>query len=310
MRKDLVVGVLLALLPAGSASAERVALSNGDVLEAVRVERTEDGWLIEHAVLGTLELAADAVVLDETPATLSVPDVAAEPSEAADTGLFGSGWLVDFDRAFSLGLSGASGNSRNKDFTAGLDLDFENELRRWNFDGRFFYSESDGSGTKNQAYADLTRDWLLPSETHFYFAHLRWDLDQFEDWDHRGSLGGGVGWDLVTREGFKLRARTGGAVTRTFGGTDDDTDLELLLRVETEWQPTPHQTIAAYNTIYPSVTDTGEFRNLSGVTWKIALADAEGLALQLGLENEYESDVAPGIERNDLQYNASLVVDF
>jgi putative salt-induced outer membrane protein len=294
-----------------AAAAEPVVLANGDVLDAVSVEQTEDGWVIEHAVLGTLALPVDAVAQVETDAAApALPDVAAEPAGDPDPGVFGSGWLVDFDRSFSLGLAGASGNSENKDFTVGLDLDFEDERKRWNFDGRYYYSESDGSGTKNQGYIDFTRDWLLPNESHFYFGQLRWDVDRFEDWDHRGSVGGGVGWELVSREDFSFRARTGAAVTRTFGGTDDDTDLELLLRLETEWQPSEFQTITAYNTIYPSVTDTGEFRNLTGVTWKIALAAAKGLALQLGLENEYESDVVLGSKHNDLNYNASLGVDF
>lgn len=299
------------LLSATATTAEPIALANGDVLDAVRVEQTEDGWIIEHAVLGTLELPTDAVATVETntPAA-ALTDVAAEPRSDADTGVFGSGWLVDFDRSFSLGLTGASGNSENKQFSAGLDLDFEDDRKRWNFDGRYDYAESDGSGTTNQGYLDLTRDWLLPNQSHFYFGQLRWDVDRFEDWDHRGNIGAGIGWELVSREDFSLRARTGLAVTRTFGGSEDDTDLELLLRLETEWQPSEFQTITAYNTIYPSVTDTGEFRNLTGVTWKIALAEAEGLALQLGLENEYESDVVLGSKHNDLKYNASLGVDF
>jgi putative salt-induced outer membrane protein len=262
-------------------------------------------------VLGVLSLPADGVL--RVGPTDAPVDVAAEPPAElieADPGVFGSGWLIDFEREFTLGVSGARGNSSNLDASAGVRLDFEDDTKRWNFDLRYYYAESGGDATKDQGYLDLTRDWLIPGERHFYFGQLRWDIDDFEAWDHRGSLGGGIGWNLIASETFDLRARTGLAVTRTFGGLVEDTDLEWLIRLETDWQPTAYQTVTAYNALYPSITDTGDFRNLTGITWKIDFAESEGLALQFGVENEYESNVPRGTDRNDLQYNASLVVDF
>ena len=319
MRSWMGTGLAIAAMSwISGAAAETVVLSNGDVLQVVSAERTDGGWTLEHAVLGTLMLEAGGVTRvgpepapTPTPtATATATDLASEPGREADGGVFGTRWLRGFERSFSLGLSGARGDSQNLDATAGVDLDFEDDHARWTFDGRFYYAESEGEDTKNQGYVDLTRDWLLPGERYFTFGQIRWDVDDFEDWDHRGNVGGGVGWNLVTQETFALRARTGLALTRTFGGVDEETDYELLLRLETIWQPTPHQTLAAYNTLYPSLKDTGELRNLTGITWKIGLAGREGLALRLGLENEYESDVPQGTDRNDLQYNASLVVDF
>ena len=314
-RPALAAVTLAALLVATAAAAETVMLANGDLLDAVSVERTDDGYVVEHAVLGTLVLPADRVLhvgaasdIVEVP-----PDVAAEPPAEPveiDRGLFGTGWLVDWDREFSLGLSGARGNSDNLDATAGILFKYEDDHKRWNFDLRYFYAESEGDSTKDQGYLDLTRDWLLPGERHFYFGQLRWDVDDFEAWDHRGTLGGGIGWNLIETETFALRSRAGLALTRTFGGPDEETTPEALLRLETDWQPTPNQTFTAYNALYPSLKDGGEFRNVTGVSWKIDFADSQGLALQLGLENEYESQVPLGTDRNDLQYNASLVVDF
>jgi hypothetical protein len=68
--------------------------------------------------------------------------------------------------------------------------------------------------------------------------------------------------------------------------------------------------VTAYTTFYPSLSDGGEFRNLTGVDWSLRIADALGLSLNLGVQNEYESDVAPGIEKNDLLYRAALMYDF
>ncbi len=310
LRRFILLFTVSLICPLGGI-AETVVLSNGDVLDAVSVEPIDTGWRVEHPVLGTLELAGDAVARIDSPAAAPTPPVSAEPTpEPADRGVFGSGWLIGFDRAFSFGLSGARGNSDNLDATVGLDIDFEDDETRWIFDGRFYYAESSGTETKNQGYADLTRDWLLTDRPYFYFGQIRWDVDEFEAWDHRGTVSGGVGWNLHETETLAVRARTGLAVTRTFGGTDEETDYELLIRFETDWKPSEHQTLTAYNATYPSMKDTGEFRNLTGIQWKINFADSPGLALQLGLENEYESDVPRGTDRNDLQYNASLVVGF
>ena len=302
------------LLP-GPAAAETVMLANGDLLDAVSVEHTDDGYIVEHAVLGTLVLPADTVLqVGAAAAPAAVPiDVAAEPPAEmipVDPGIFGTGWLVDFDREFTLGLSGARGNSSNLDATAGVLFKYEDDHKRWNFDLRYFYAESESDVTRDQAYVDLTRDWLLAGERHFYFGQLRWDVDDFEAWSHRGTVAGGMGWDIITEDTFALRGRTGLALTRTFGGPDPETTPELLLRLETDWQPTPNQSITAYNALYPSLKDAGEFRNVTGIAWKIDFADSQGLALQLGVENEYESQVPDDSDRNDLQYNASLVVDF
>ena len=43
--------------------------------------------------------------------------------------------------------------------------------------------------------------------------------------------------------------------------------------------------------------------------WSLLISDGLGLSLNLGVKNEYESDVAPGIDKNDLVYQASLLYD-
>ncbi len=113
---------LLAIMNAMVATAGPVVLSNGDVLDALRVERSEEGWIIEHAVLGTLVLEADRVAR-VGPEPAPVAPVAAEPAARSaadrDAGIFGTGWLEGFQRSFSVGVSGARGNSENVDLPRG-----------------------------------------------------------------------------------------------------------------------------------------------------------------------------------------------
>lgn len=85
---------------------------------------------------------------------------------------------------------------------------------------------------------------------------------------------------------------------------------EALLGLETEWLPAERQKVSAYTTFYPNLSDTGEFRSLSGVDWSLLISDGLGLSLNLGAQDEYESKVAPGIKKNDLLYRAALLYDF
>jgi hypothetical protein len=120
-----------------------------------------------------------------------------------------------------------------------------------------------------------------------------------------------MGYSFIDDETFDLRGRLGVGGTKTFGSPGDDEWVpEAVIGLETEWLPAERQKVTAYTTFYPSLSDGGEFRNLTGVDWSILVAETLGLSLNLGVQNEYESDVGPGIENNDLLYRAALLYDF
>ncbi len=295
-----------ALALAAPAAADLVRLTNGDVLSGTIVEQTDAGVVLDHAQLGRLTLKPDqvqaAVTGDE-----KLPAVPAPPRP----GVAGTSFLAGWTKQFQLGLSGASGNSSDADFLGGLRGSFADDTRRWNFDSAYVYSEADGVKEKDEAYATLVRDFLFPTKRYFVFLGGRYDYDQFEDWDHRANLTSGAGYSFIDRETFDFRGRGGLGVIKTWGAPGDDKyELEGVLGLETEWIPTDRQKLRVANTFFPSLTDTGEFRNLTTVDWTLALSDGLGLSLNLGVQNEYETDVDPGTEKNDLTYRASLLYDF
>jgi hypothetical protein len=49
---------------------------------------------------------------------------------------------------------------------------------------------------------------------------------------------------------------------------------------------------------------------LSDIHWTWDLAEKPALSLKAGLENEYQSDVAPGTKKIDLKYYTSIGIDF
>jgi hypothetical protein len=74
--------LLAASLAAPSAFAETTELTNGDRLSGEVIERTLDGVVIEHPMLGRITLAADPI----------------EPAKQANPGLFGTDFMQGWTR--------------------------------------------------------------------------------------------------------------------------------------------------------------------------------------------------------------------
>jgi putative salt-induced outer membrane protein YdiY len=298
------VGV--ALLAAVAAHADKVRLKNGDVISGQVVETTDTGLVLEHPVLGRLTIAADQIDAKAL-GDAKLPDPVPPPRP----GLFGTPVLAGWKKQIQLGFNGSSGNSDAQDFLVGVRGNYADDSKRWQFDSGYVRSTSGGSDTKNQAFVLLTRDFLFTGAKYFAWGSGRYDFDTFQDWRHRIDLSLGGGYSFVDRKTFDVRSRLGFGVTKTFGSIGRDKWVpEAVIGLETDWLPTAQQKISAYTTFYPSLTNGGEFRSLSGIDWSLALAEALGLSLNLGVQDRYESDVAPGIKNNDLLYRAALLYDF
>lgn len=272
--------------------AASLTLSNGDTLSGEIVEETDAHVVIEHPVLGRIQVERSQL-----------------QQEKKRAGLLGTSFLEGWKRHFEVGMSGSSGNTTEQDFRVALVGSYEDEERRWNFNSAYKVQRTNHESTSNALMAELGHDWLFDGSPWFTFAALRFDWDQFKDWDNRVIGSGGVGYEFVKREDFNLRGRTGASLARR-SGVEDDLRPEILLGLESTWKLNSWQVIRWATTLYPSVDDFGEFRSVSTAEWVIALTKADGLSFKLGVENEYESDVEAGTENNDLSYYGALVFDF
>jgi putative salt-induced outer membrane protein YdiY len=271
---------------------ETVELGNGDKVTGTVIERTDDKIVLDHAVFGRIE----------------IPLAQLKQPEPPNPGLFGTGFLEGWTRTFSVGLSGQEGNSKTLDIIAALDADSENEKRRWTFDARYNYSTADSDTTKENAMVALGRDWLFSESRWFMFTRSRFDYDDFRTWKYRIQGDAGVGYQFIKSDTFELRGRTGPSLVQEWN--EDQFRAEWLAGPEFVWNLTPNQKFEASNFIYYSFTPWGEFRNVSNAAWKWAISEKPALSLKAGLENEYQSDVASGVKKNDLKYYTSIGIDF
>lgn len=282
-------------------AGDRVELRSGDTVTGTIVEHTSEHIVIEHDVLGLLTIPADEIA--------SMPDIPeyVAPEEVIETPEIEepSPWLSQID----LSLSGAQGNTDTLSFRTGFRTVKETDYYRWRFDASYYYGETDGTTNKNQATAGVLRDWLLPDSPWLFFAQGRYDYDNFRDWRHRVSGHGGLGYEFIDTEELTLIGRLGAGAAKEWQRSES-LRPEGLLGLELAWNISDRQSLGAHTTLYPDLGDFFEFRVVSGVQWTMQIDQARGLALNAGIDNEYESQTDPGVKNNDLRFYAGITFKF
>lgn len=284
---------------AGHAAAGTVTLTNDDTVSGTVTSNSDQGVTLEHADLGTLNIpAANVAGVD-----LEESDPIYVPPPEPD---FFWGW----NKSLSAGLTGTNGNTDSVNVYASFNTGHENKTDRWDFSANVFYSENEGINTTNQFDFGVTKDWLVPEEPYFFWAQAKYENDRFTGYEERVSGFGGVGYQLVDKEHYSVLARIGAGATYE-GGDIDELFGELFLSVEGTWTIDDRSSLTYYNTFLPSLDPAfNEFRNNTGVTYQIAVDKGLGLSLKLGIENQFNSNAAPGTDENDVNYFAAVVYDF
>ncbi len=277
--------------------ADQILLKNGDRLSGTVINQQADSVTIVHQLFGELVIPQDQLADQPVSTTIQKSD----PPTLAKVRKPDS-----VKRRIEAGLNGANGNSRNSDWRIGFQQRGESKSSKHLFESSYRRASSDGNTEENDFFAQLTYDWLLPESRWMRFTRARYDWDEFEDWDSRISGAAGYGYRFKTSGNLSLSGRSGLGATQTFGGSDDDIELEILVGVDGEWKVNGRQRLEFANTFYQGLEELSHFRNLSSLAWIVRLDQLNGIDLKLGLENEYETP-SPGDSRsNDFKYDVSL----
>jgi putative salt-induced outer membrane protein YdiY len=296
LRAFLCALILCALIPSGTAAAEKIELQSGDILNGDVIESTEAYVLLQHPVLGQIKVPRSEIKPPE--------------EKKEKPGLFGTSFMKGWTREVNFGVNGAEGNTVNFNLTGGFDLKAENERRRWTWTGRYIFKTTDNSTTDNNARVQTRYDWLLPESRYFLFVEPLYDFDQFKDWKHRITLSGGPGYGIIQRESLDLRTGIGVSGQKEFEG-EAKARFGGYWSLNLEWKLSDRQSLTASNQIFPYIVNTpGEYRNLSTAAWKLKLTEDPTLNLNLGIENDYNSDAPPEDHKNDFKYFGTLGAEF
>lgn len=246
-------------------------------------------------------------------------DLKLAKGEKINDGFMGTGWFKDWDSRVELGLKGSSGSSANTTFRTAFNSRYEDRLGRWDFKSFYLFDSEDSISSENKVNATLVKDWFFPDTQWFAFASMIYDWDKFKDWNHRVQFTVGPGYQFYKTEDWDISGRIGGSGIVEFGKTVDDLNsptglsekdilgFEGMAGIDLTWHITAKQQFLFSNYIYPSLTNRGEFRNLTNISWIHSIDWFEGLALKFGIRNEYDTTES---ERNDFKYNFSLLWGF
>lgn len=317
MKRSGLAIALVVPLCCGTLLADTVELVTGDLLHGTVAQHDETIVVIEHPVLGRIELPADqvkAVMLASdapTPDAAEVPAVpAAAVAEAAPAPHpLSNKLLPGWDKHFELGFTGTDGNTQTSSVSVGFAALRENDEERTKLALSVFRNEDDGTRTRNEATGELLHDWLMPGSPWFKFINAKLEYDEFRDWETRASAFVGVGKQIIDSDKDSLIGRAGIGGSYEYG-TVNEPVLEALLGLEWVHTISDKQTLSAYVTFFPDLDEFGESRTLAGAAWTIAIDEADGLSLKLGIDNEYESTTEGTAKHNDVKYYGALVFDF
>ena len=289
----------------------QVTLINGDTLLGEVLSQSEKIVVFQHEVLGTLQISSEQIasLSDKTDIDIGSPAIEQKISKPEDAKADAShSWLLpDWDKRFDIGISGADGNSQSQNIHTALSAITETSDRRWNIQAAYDSSEEDGNKSRDEFFIQANRDWLIPDSPYFYFASGRFDWDEFQDWDYRLNLAGGIGKDFIHRQDWTLRGKTGLGFNREFGGEDDSISPEGLLELASVWQLSEDHKIELTTTFYPQLEELKEFRNITSLAWVNKLNDS--MRLKIGLSNEHDTNVPDEVKKNDFKYATSLSWD-
>lgn len=345
-RSCLAIAVTLAyLLPAqpvalaeadepAPAEQDRIELTSGDVLLGRIAEESDEQIVLEHPLLGRIELPrariaevipaanvgqepdapgerradfsehdaneapADEATTDEAPANEEPRSLLAELRELLD------GWKLQL----ALGFSDRASNVRSFSVHTRLNANYADSEDRWRINAAYHRSTTDSRTTRNDIRLFLQKDWLLPESSWFFFGQGDYHYDTIKSWDHRLGLHGGVGYDLNELLGVDARLRGGLGFTREFGGVDPKTRPESLLATEFNLQLTEVHSVAGSVQFMPSIDGSGYYRVTTDGNWDIKLT--EELSLRFGVQHEYDNAVPAGFEKHDRRLTGSLVFQF
>lgn len=293
MRLTCVPLALVVLLCSLSAlAADTVKLKNGDTLSGTILNKTDATLVLQHDVLGRLEIPRENV-----------------KEEKPDEGAFGTGLLIGWEREIELGLSGSEGVSQSFTARGGLRLHLEDEKRRWDFRGRYYNNKSNGETSDHNSRVSLTHLHYFEQSKWAWVTDGAWDWDRFQDWRHRLSGHTGPGYFFIKNDAFELAGSAGVGGQQEIG-SGRVFRPEGVVGARVRWKPLTGQKVEAFALFYPVLRPFGEYRTRSGADWTIKLTEARDLSLRLGFTHEYRSEVDPGTSPNDLKYHTSLVVGF
>ena len=211
-----------------------------------------------------------------------------------------------WEGSVEFGLNGSQGNSEVFNFRLGANTKRKTPLNELSLSLLYIKNTQDGDETANRAFLEGRNEWLQPDSPWTRFVHGTGEYDEFRAFDFRIAADAGWGYSFVRNPATTLIGRFGPGFSHEIGGPDDSIVPEAVLGMEFEHKFTERQKLILSSTVYPDISDFGEYRANSKAAWEMLVDPVWGVSLQLSILNRYDS-TPNGAEPNDIDYSMLLI---
>jgi putative salt-induced outer membrane protein len=289
--------LLSALFISAAAHADEVHLTNGDRYSGEIVSVTPDQITLRTDAAGQISLARKFVSRVEPASRLEEKAAAPAPAPSA--------WRGEA----SLGYAQTTGNTETSQAdgrVAAARKQGPNEIQL-KADASYSSRDKEMNSRKYYGMGRFAQDF--GGARWYRFVKLEADHDRFANIGARFIPSLGVGYRLVDEADAKLylEAGAGAEYTDYRDETDDSVEMVVVPRLYAE-KKIGGMTLSEDLTVYPSLTEAGEYRLRSDTS--ILVPFAERLSGRLSLIDDYNSNAPAGTEKNYLRAVSSLVYSF
>lgn len=172
------------------------------------------------------------------------------------------------------------------------------------------YGETDGVRSANRISGSLRTDFDLNDKTYFYNVFTS-GFDEIRKIDFQYSVGPGFGYRAVKQAKFELNFEGGVDYQdqeRSSGG--DTSSAYLRLSDNLTWQIAPRLRFTKRFEYFLDGQATEKCRLRLDATLSYQLLDSLPLNLNLNLLDLYDTNPAPGVNRNELQLRSTIGITF
>lgn len=259
----------------------------------------------------------DVAEIDAILATFETRLAEARAAEVAakEAALRTAGFFENWEGKGEIGGFHSAGNAPTTGITAALALDKKGSRWRHRITGRADYQRANGVTTREQFLASYEPN-LKISDSFYVYSLAQFERDQFQGFDGRYAISGGIGYQAINDKDLQLSIKVGPAYRFTdFSDGRSDNNFAALVALDFDWKITDRLKLTQ---------DTNAVAEAGGAA--IAIVDSRNTSVSLitGLEAnlskslttrvsyavDYDSNPPPGAVKTDTLTRLSLTYDF
>lgn len=235
--------------------------------------------------------------------------------EAEQAAIRSAGPLDRWKGRGEIGAFRSAGNTDNLGVSLALTLDRKGVDWTHRLRGTVDYQQSNGQTTREQFFASYEPRFQI-NDGLFSYGLAQFERDQFQGFNGRYSLSGGLGYHVINSNAVNLSVKAGPAYRRTeyvLGGNEDS--LAALAGLDFDWKITDRLKLTQdANAVAESGTGAAVFISSSNTSVNLVTGlDAkvsDRLSTRFSYSLDYNSDPAPGAVSTDTLSRFTLVYGF